>query len=554
MSSHDRPTSLEDTFVTEEHSRPLLFSHDDEDRVWDRVEEAPDELPAERTMADIMRESPGDVLHLLETSGVKKLAEFSVPDQLIFGCLGDNSIVTMGSSTAEIEDYRRVWMRELQSLTQGGPPSADTSIAGWKTEVNVVAYVVTVQNAAGPASGGLLHPLVRRWQAGGCTDSVFAFPAVQAVIDWKWDRFARELLLLEFAFFAAWLISFYSFTASFQDEDVNLDLRELLSTGRGCFTVAMDLTALLSMTPFIIIEGATLSAYGFWGWNTAWNLLDVSTYALQLSIVCMHIFRFAVGSAWLSIAASTQCILLLFKLQFFSRVFTPTRFAFFDNIAAVLHDLRWFLTFLMLIVLGYSAAFTVLFRKDQEAHPEFSTLPLAFVNMVNWASGNADLSGLYDNASHPVVACVMGITFVFSLGIVLLNLLVSLMTTSLDRIISHEGIRMLSSQALVIDELETTMPEWVIRRFPHLFPPFLHVLRVDPQRTDVVATKSERNQKTWDLGQASGAMREAEEETEDKTVPSPESAQQQLVQRIEGMERMLQEVLHLLSGAGQGST
>jgi hypothetical protein len=42
---------------------------------------------------------------------------------------------------------------------------------------------------------------------------------------------------------------------------------------------------MLNMLPFIVIEGATVAAYGVRGWASVWNLLDVATYALQVSAV-----------------------------------------------------------------------------------------------------------------------------------------------------------------------------------------------------------------------------------------------------------------------------
>ena len=61
-----------------------------------------------------------------------------------------------------------------------------------------------------------------------------------------------------------------------------------------------------------------------------WNALDVSTYGLQAAIVCMHLGRLGQGTTWLSVFSALQCILLLFRLQYFSRVFKSTRFAFLE--------------------------------------------------------------------------------------------------------------------------------------------------------------------------------------------------------------------------------
>lgn len=47
------------------------------------------------------------------------------------------------------------------------------------------------------------------------------------------------------------------------------------------------------------------------------------------------------------------------------------------------------------------------------------------MQMITWAAGNADLQPLYSHAHAPIAACVLGASFVFILGMVLINLLVS---------------------------------------------------------------------------------------------------------------------------------
>lgn len=51
----------------------------------------------------------------------------------------------------------------------------------------------------------------------------------------------------------------------------------------------MNILSLIAMTPFLAIEGATIKAYGFWGWFSAWNILDLLTYALQVSGGCLFV-------------------------------------------------------------------------------------------------------------------------------------------------------------------------------------------------------------------------------------------------------------------------
>jgi hypothetical protein len=57
---------------------------------------------------------------------------------------------------------------------------------------------------------------------------VFALPAVQAVINFKWTSWARRYLMYELACYCLWLAAFTAFTLLFQSEDWTLSLWQLL--------------------------------------------------------------------------------------------------------------------------------------------------------------------------------------------------------------------------------------------------------------------------------------------------------------------------------------
>lgn len=285
-------------------TQPLL-TDSEEDRLWDRVEAAQQGPPGEiddanapfeiTTVPELLKGNPNQVLRTISAAGVRRLGEFSVRDHLIIGRLKEDTILTMGSKNAVI-DYERAWKQELaqssgcgifaedaRSNSEANPDEQNgNKDTGWSTQIPVIAYVVTIRNAAAPDTEGLLHPLLCRWQSGGCSFGVFALPAVHAVIEYKWRNYARRALLAELACFLLWLFSFYAFTWLFQDEDTSLSLRELLQTQRGQFAVLFNVLSLLGMAPFVLIEVCSMAAYGLWGWATTWNILDCVTYTIQV--------------------------------------------------------------------------------------------------------------------------------------------------------------------------------------------------------------------------------------------------------------------------------
>lgn len=535
---------------------------------------------------------------------------------MVIPLLGDDSIVTAGSETLDVPS-ERFWCEELSRLhgravysTPAGrtvrarrrkkareASSGDSHAsaangaspgraeeheedADAPVKIPVVVYSLAIKNATAPDRRGLLQPLLRRWQIGCCGDDVFGLPAVQAVIDWKWARYARHLLLWQLGMYVCWMASFFAFTVLFQDEGNEKTLRELLRTSRGKATVTLDLLSLLFMMPFVAIEVASYAAYGFAGWFSAWNALDMATYVLQIIISILHLSRATVGGGSggkpggplgavggdlpdasvadagaaprsasllglpgmavrtllpfhpllrfgdatnlvsepsfafdsgassaavdaLSVASSTssplflslsvccaaQCIFLLFRLQYFSRVFRATRFAFVDDLVAVVKDVKTYLLFLSLVVFGWAAAFHILFRSatDQKTHPEFASIGMSCLTMLNWVAGNMDMTPLSECA-NPAAAVTLGIGFTLVISTVLMNLLVGILCNSLQRVTDEEGRRALVSKAQAIDEIDAVIPERLERILAKWgwYPPYLQILRVDPERLDAV--------------------------------------------------------------------
>lgn len=595
--------------------------------------------------------------------------------------------MTAGSESLEVP-AERFWREEL-SRRHGHPvrpsrrarrarrrPAAgraadadadDSEGADAPVKIPVVVYSLAIRGATSPDRRGLLQPLLRRWQVGCCGDDVFGLPAVQAVIDWKWSRYARRVLIWQLIAYVCWVVSFFAFTVLFQDEGNERTLVALLRTARGKATVSLDLLSLLCMMPFVAIEVASFAAYGFKGWASAWNALDMTTYALQIVISTLHLSRASVdrgsnapasaplpslasalfgagpgadplptlaqrytlvadkaaGAAAAGMAAATaaaqaaagvaataataegspgvspggsffsspsvglfgassanltssslflaaahaapfrspagslpstllasplpfsasgapppssqtplflslsvccaaQCILLLFRLQYFSRVFRATRFAFVDDLVAVVKDVKTYLAFLAMVVFGWAAAFHILFRaaSDQSTHPEFATIGMSCLTMLNWVAGNIDMTPLSDCA-NPTAAIALGVGFTLVVATVLMNLLVGILCNSLQRVTDEEGKRALVSKAQAIDEIDAVIPERLERALAKRgwYPPYLQILRVDPDRLDAVDLEG-----VWGIKDtAAQAQRAAHEDEEEEEEENPEA-------------------------------
>lgn len=70
------------------------------------------------------------------------------------------------------------------------------------------------------------------------------------------------------------------------------------------------------------------------------------------------------------------------------RVLQPTKNPFMDTLRAVIQDVKWFLFLLVLTVWGFTCAFYILFRKDQQYEVVAFLFTLVFTTLValalNW--------------------------------------------------------------------------------------------------------------------------------------------------------------------------
>ena len=358
--------------------------------------------------------------------------------------------------------------------------------AGWSNQIAVEAYVVTIKNAAAPVDKGLLHPLIRRWQARRCSFAVFTLPAVQSVILFKWKAFARRFLFMELILFFIWMVSYYTFCAAMQDEDLSMPLSKLIGTSRGQATVAAEIISLLAMVPFLMLEVGTIGAYGR-GWlRDPANILDFFTYGLQIAIATMHLGRIWLASQWLTYCLAVQCVLLMFRLQYFTQVLRPTRFSFASLVRQVVQDTGWVFIFLLLTCVGFGTAFHITFRAEDESPEAFATYIRSVLSCFEHLYGDLELKD-FVNSKEPVFATMLALSFIFVMGYCLINLLLGMIINSVDRLMEHEGAKLLCNQAKIINEVEALIPQWFERRHATTWhPTYIHVLRINPKKLDAV--------------------------------------------------------------------
>ncbi|KAA6418224.1 MAG: WD-40 repeat [Trebouxia sp. A1-2] len=451
--------------MSDSHSEPLLGQEPTQEEVPEDLERGLSGAPG-HDFRHLIEAQPEAVIRYLEKHGVSQLGSFHVPDSVVFPLIRSTGMITLGSEDWSI-DFEAAWRERMQV-----PESHDHLVGSneaqgghWSGMVEVEAHVVNIRNAVAADDEGLLKPLLKRWQDEACSQMVFGLPAVRAVINFKWDSLLQ------------W------------EEDLSKSLLELLESPYGFAILASEAVALLAMVPFVYLEVCTVIDFGPSRWLSTWNLINLITYILQVAIDVMHVGRLYVGSETLSLFIAAQCLLLWLRFQFFVRVFQPTKNAFVDTLQSILDDVKWSLLFLVLTMWGFAGAFYILFREDQAEFEEFNTIWHSWLTLFSFMMTGFEFGIFYD-CSNPEAATILMVLYMFVVAVIFLNLLIGIMADSWKTAKENEGLRFLTSKAGVIDELEYTMPRWLKRRNPGWYPPYVHILRVNPESADEVEMDS----------------------------------------------------------------
>lgn len=474
---------------------------------------------------DLLRTKPDEVISYLAKRGTQKLGSFITEDVEVLPLIKDESAVwTFGGNTMNI-DYEARWKDYLAE--------DDFKAKGFPSKVEVEAHVVALKHAALPGDRGVLNPLLEKWQDGAVATQVFGLPAVQAVIQFKWDKWARRVLLWEFTSYLLWVLAFQVFIIAFQDEDLNLSFKELVHTRRGVTTVTSLIVSLCGMAPFIYIEICTLAQYGPSRWLSAWNIIDICTYVFQILISIAYFGRWQLHSDALSVLSALQVLLLWWRVQYFARAFQNTRNTFLNTLVAVTRSVWPFLILLLLTLWGFAGAFYILFR-DEQGTDKFDNPWHAITSVFTLMMGDVDVDIFY-NSKKPVIGVILLIAFLFAMSMVLLNLLIALMSDAASKASDDDGTKFLCSKAELIDELESSLPAFM--RGADWYPAHIHILKVNPDSRDRVQAG-----KLWGAESKKGGAQEDEAAGDDEGLEA----------MVRGLRSDISELKELL-GAAHGN-
>lgn len=345
--------------------RRLFHSMKDDSKAFQELINRTQEFGASQVEAKDILKDPNLVIESIERYGTYKLGEFEVDDKLGVCAFEGKSMLTMGRNDLHPADWKECWCEELDREWKTASSQQRLRASGFNQKVKVGAYVVGIEHAAGAPGIGLLQPVLVRWQLGAAPLSVFALPAVQSILNYKWRTWARRFLIFEFILYLLWLLCTVVFALSFVTEDLDWSLEKVWnSNSEGKIRIISCVLSVCFMFPFLIVELNTMWSYGRSWLHQFWNMIDTAMYTLQILILIVYFDRSSIKSGWYSAVLACQCVLLFAKIQYFSRVFDTSRGSLVDTLKVVIGEVKWFLLFIFLTMLSFGIAFSILYRDE----------------------------------------------------------------------------------------------------------------------------------------------------------------------------------------------
>ncbi|KAJ9517001.1 hypothetical protein QJQ45_027354 [Haematococcus lacustris] len=390
----------------------------------------------------------------------------------------------------------------------------------------------------------------------------FGSATVKAIIDYKWKRFARRRIYSKSLVYLIYVLLFTAFAVVIADDKPFLAFNDLLGYAKGRSIVA--LACILFLFGFYYMAQELFQLYKLGAsayFDSFWNLLDLASYGATLVIMPCVLARYGVAQGlFVPGLVAIEVILLWIKQMFFALAIDGLGTFIYMTIE-IIKGMRYFLLLLLMLFVSFGVAFMVLFRGPGLAAylppeqdpllagntpslpgavtappppPAGSAAPAApasdgAVMLFNHYGdfGSALLSAflvMFGNedprnalqTDWPQVATVLLCLYNFTLIVVLLNMLITLMGEVYKKVVRKEGFVFLQGRAELIIEVESTMDQ---SQAVFQAPPYLHILRpvAKQARSDAADTSGDSSSKVEEMllqllaasGAPGGAAREA---------------------------------------------
>jgi WD40 repeat protein len=386
------------------------------------------------------------------------------------------------------------WLRWLGGARSGGVGGGVTTRKESEV-VQVIPYVVPIKDLCQPAYLQTIFHLSNEYN----TLKLFENEVVQAVIEFKWERFVKSFFLQDFALLLLLLVNFL-IHAMFFDWYIrqpggghNNNNNNNAPVQQGC-GVAMMVLNLVLCVYFLhherlqLRQSKSLSAYYADGWN--WLHLLTNSFVIATTVLQAIGFHPDASNTLhrnAAILAAATMPLLACEVLFYLSGLGSTG-PLVRMIIKITQGTLTFMVILLVVLLTFAGSFVLLFEHLGELDVDFdgySTYPRALMTVYGFLYGSYSLSELAQ-AKSPTLAFILLSAFLFFIVIILLNLLIAIMGDKYDEVQANATAELNYGLAKLILEYETIIGQATIEKHQATwYPKWIMVLKVDSMDGDV---------------------------------------------------------------------
>ena len=358
-----------------------------------------------------------------------------------------------------------------------------------KTEV--AAMIVPFERVLGTFGGDAVSQdsvlaLVTRCAASMNDYHVFESEMVRAIIQFKWDHYARSIFILQCVLCVAHfvlVIALYIAVTPAMRLPTRWDPTESARPVHGLrevFALALYLPVVLLTCSFLGLEVRQMLLEGsqnYFAGHAVWKALDLACLSLQL--IVDGLLAMQVGGWLLAFFACVNVLLFTSRIVSFARGFEKWG-PLVRMIVKIVWEVRFFSAVVALMLVGFWLAFAICMR---ETPTEWLMVYLSIAGFYgefekDYLSGRSGFYNWRMDRQLPITTILQLFMLIF--GILALNLLIAIMNSAYERVRASAVAEMLHEKSMIILSIERLWLPMVISAYgiPHdyFFPRWLLLL------------------------------------------------------------------------------
>eukprot|EP00347_Sterkiella_histriomuscorum_P004138 403361610 len=284
---------------------------------------------------------------------------------------------------------------------------------------------------------------------------IFETPIIQAIIDYKWDKYTKNYFRNHFALFLGFLalviFDIYYFVINLNkegltDEEIQTIFIQKLCLQLVCWSYLLFLS--YYETKSMILQGADSYFSEFFNYGD----LALIFFYFVTSILDLT----GQVSSGLPILYSILIVQCYIKLVGYLRLYKGFSFLV-SMLEAVFLDLKYFITFYLMILSLYAIIFTLLLYNGDAIPEEYSGINLMGYFIMSFRTSMGDFQ--VDNynsltSAGTIFAWIIWLTGVLFLNIILLNFIIAVISESYEKVMQKMVAQSYKQQAMLIKERE----------------------------------------------------------------------------------------------------